>query len=172
MAFIIFLAFSLFLHGALGELICEQLPVDLCAYSVATSGQRCLLENYVAKDGTVKYECKTSEVVVDSLNEWIETDECVNSCGLRRETVGISSDNLLQPQFLAKLCSDACYQVCPNIVDLYSNLALGEGTYLPKLCANPCLAKHQARSNGVAASSPASSTTLAQAPEAAIFGQC
>ncbi|KAL9404434.1 hypothetical protein Peur_001406 [Populus x canadensis] len=171
MALIIFLAFALLLHGALGELICEQLPADLCAYSIATSGQRCLLENYEEKDGTFKYQCKTAEIFVDTVKEWIESDECVSSCGLHRETVGVSSDTLLQPQFLAKLCSDECYQACPNIVDLYSNMALGEGTYLSTLCADPCLAKHQARSNGDAAPAPASST-VAQTPEAAIFGRC
>jgi hypothetical protein len=86
-----------------------------------------LLKNYEEKDGTVKYQCKTTEIFVDTLNEWIESDECVNSCGLHRETVGVSSDTLLQPQFLAKLCSDECYQACPNIVNLYSNMAMGEG---------------------------------------------
>ncbi|KAG8663001.1 hypothetical protein MANES_01G166300v8 [Manihot esculenta] len=127
MALIIFLAMSLLLHGALGELVCEQLPVELCSYSIASSGKRCLLENFATKDGKVKYQCKTSEVVVDVMQEWIESDECVSSCGLDRNTVGISSDGLLQPQFLAKLCSDDCYQGCPNIVDLYLNLALAEG---------------------------------------------
>ncbi|KAJ6984531.1 hypothetical protein NC653_022725 [Populus alba x Populus x berolinensis] len=61
MAFIAFLALSLLLNGALGELVCEQLPVDLCSYSIATSGKRCLLENYATKEGGVKYQCKTSE---------------------------------------------------------------------------------------------------------------
>ncbi|KAG6762221.1 hypothetical protein POTOM_032713 [Populus tomentosa] len=61
MAFIAFLALSLLLNGALGELVCEQLPVDLCSYSIATSGKLCLLENYATKEGGVKYRCKTSE---------------------------------------------------------------------------------------------------------------
>ena len=112
----------------LGELVCEQLPVDLCSYSIATSGKRCLLENYATKDRGVKYQCKTSEVVVGILNEWIEIDERITACGLSRNTVGISSDSLLQPQFFTKLCSTSCSQACPNIVDLYSNLALAEGT--------------------------------------------
>jgi len=51
------------------------------------------------------------------------------------------------------------------------NKTMSPGTYLPTLCADPCLAKHQARSNGDAALAPASST-VAQAPEAAIFGRC
>ncbi|XP_021647707.2 uncharacterized protein LOC110640642 [Hevea brasiliensis] len=131
MALIIFLVMSVLLHGALGELVCEQLPVELCSYSIASSGKRCLLENFPTKDGEVKYQCKTSEVVVDIMQEWIESDECVSSCGLDRNTVGISSDALLQAQFLAKLCSNDCYQACPNIVDLYFNLALGEGISLP-----------------------------------------
>jgi hypothetical protein len=46
-----------------GELVCEQLPIDLCSYSMATSEKRCLLENHSTKDG-IKYHYKTSEVVV------------------------------------------------------------------------------------------------------------
>ncbi|KAL9371603.1 hypothetical protein Peur_036743 [Populus x canadensis] len=168
MAFIAFLALSLLLNGALGELVCEQLPVDLCSYSIATSGKRCLLENYATKDGGVKYQCKTSEVAVDKLNEWIEIDECITACGLSRNTVGISSDSLLQPQFLTKLCSKSCSQACPNIVDLYSNLALAEGVYLPNLCASPRRAMYQTRSNGDAAPAPASVGALS--PESAISG--
>ncbi|KAJ6424260.1 hypothetical protein OIU84_025112 [Salix udensis] len=100
--------------------ICEQLPVDLCAYSIATSGQRCL------------------------------------------QSPSASA-------FWLDFAQMNAIKLAPNIVDLYSNMALGEGTYLPTLCANPCRAKHQARSNGDAA--PASGT-VAQAPEAAIFGRC
>lgn len=62
--------------------------------------------------------------------EHIETDACVNACGVDRRTVGISSDSLLEPQLTAKLCSASCYQNCPNIVDLYFNLAAGEGKYI------------------------------------------
>ncbi|KAJ4725674.1 PAR1-like protein [Melia azedarach] len=119
---ILFLAFSFFLQGALGGIICEQLPLELCSFSVSGSGKRCLLENYAATDGTMTYQCKTSEVVVDVIHDWIETDVCINSCGVDRKSVGISSDSLLQPQFTAKLCSDACYQNCPNIVNLYIQL--------------------------------------------------
>ncbi|PPR86673.1 hypothetical protein GOBAR_AA34019 [Gossypium barbadense] len=106
------------------EIICEDLPKDVCAFSIATSGKRCLLETSVKKDG---YECRTSEVVVVSLADYIESDECVRACGVDRTSTGFSSDSLLEPQFTAKLCSPACYQYCPNIVDLYFNLAAGEG---------------------------------------------
>ncbi|KAJ9146746.1 hypothetical protein P3X46_028977 [Hevea brasiliensis] len=165
MALIIFLATSLLLSGALGELVCEQLPVELCSYSIASSGKRCLLENFPTKDGKVKYQCKTSEVVVDIMQEWIESDECVSACGLNRNTIGISSDTLLQPHFLAKLCSNDCYQACPNIVDLYFNLALGEGLYLPNLCASPRRALSATRSSGNSAPGPLSGgVSLAAAP--------
>ncbi|XP_011032294.1 PREDICTED: uncharacterized protein LOC105131157 [Populus euphratica] len=159
MALIAFLALSLLLNGALGELVCEQLPVDLCSYSIATSGKRCLLENYATKDGGVKYQCKTSEVVVGILNEWIEIDECITACGLSRNTVGISSDSLLQPQFLTKLCSQSCSQAC--------GLAYGR-VYLPNLCANPRRAMYQTRSNGDAAPAPVSIDALS--PEYAVSG--
>ncbi|XVE97002.1 hypothetical protein REPUB_Repub02eG0272900 [Reevesia pubescens] len=66
--------------------------------------------------------------------EYIDTDECVRACGVDRNSVGISSDSLLEPQFTAKLCAPACYQKSPNIVDLYFNLAAGQGLCLPDLC--------------------------------------
>ncbi|EEF41866.1 uncharacterized protein LOC8279793 [Ricinus communis] len=155
MALIIFLAVSLLLHGALGELVCEQLPVELCSYSVASFGKRCLLETFATEeDREVIYQCKTSEVVVDVIQERIESDECVNACGLDRNTVGISSDTLFEPHLLAKLCSSDSYQSCPNIIDLYFNLALGEGIYLPDICANPRHALSTTRSSSDANSNP------------------
>ncbi|KAE8690431.1 laccase-7 [Hibiscus syriacus] len=82
----------------------------------------------------VEYQCRKSEVVVERMTEYIETDKCVGACGADRNSVGISSDALLDSQFTAKLCSTACYQKCPNIVDLYFNLAAAEGVFLPDLC--------------------------------------
>uniref|UniRef100_A0A2P2P0X5 PAR1 protein n=1 Tax=Rhizophora mucronata TaxID=61149 RepID=A0A2P2P0X5_RHIMU len=149
---------SLFLHAALAEIECEELPNDVCAFSIASSGKRCLLETYAKGDGNVEYQCRTSEVVVERMANYIETDECVKACGVDRNSVGISSDALLDPQFTAKLCSPACYQRCPNIVDLYFNLAAGEGAFLPDLCdaarTNPRRSMIQLMSSG-AASGPA-----------------
>lgn len=128
MAMIVFLVFSILLHGALGEIICNELPNDMCSFSVSSSGKRCLLETYsTMDDDTMKFECKSSEVVVENLANWIESDECISSCGVDRRSVGISSDSLMELHFTAKLCSSACNQNCPNIVDLYNNLALAEG---------------------------------------------
>ncbi|CAK9164263.1 unnamed protein product [Ilex paraguariensis] len=127
MALILFLVLSAFLQGALGEIICEELGVGMCSFSVASSGKRCLLETYEANDGSMGLQCKTSEVVAENKREWIESDECINACGAERKSVGISSDSLLDPKFTSKLCSRPCYQNCPNIVDLYYSLALGEG---------------------------------------------
>lgn len=120
--FVVFLA---------AEMICEDLRTDVCAFSIASSGKRCVLETAVKKDGDVEYQCRTSEVVVERMAEYIETDECVAACGVDRNSVGISSDSLLDQQFTAKLCTPACYQKCPNIVDLYFKLAAGEGMNLP-----------------------------------------
>lgn len=111
-------------------MICEELPVGMCSYSIASSGKRCLLETSATSNGNTQFHCKTSEVRVKNMAELIEGDACVSACGVDRRSVGISSDSLLEPQFTAKLCSPACYQNCPNIVDLYYNLALGEGDHL------------------------------------------
>jgi hypothetical protein len=114
-------------------LVCEDLPKSVCAFSVATSGKRCLLETLVAGDGRVKYQCRSSEVLVQKISEYIETDQCVQACGVDRNMIGISSDALLEPQVTSKLCSPACYHECSNIVDLYFNLAAGEGKNFSKL---------------------------------------
>ncbi|KAK4345670.1 hypothetical protein RND71_035846 [Anisodus tanguticus] len=127
-----------------GEIICENLPTNVCSFSIALSGNRCLLENSKNEDGKMEYQCKTSEVIVGNIAQYIETDECVNACGVDRSSVGISSDALLEPQFTAKLCSPACYQNCPNVVDLYFNLAAGEGVYLPDLCNKQRNSPHRA----------------------------
>ncbi|CAI0475489.1 unnamed protein product [Linum tenue] len=124
----------LILNGALGDMMCEELPVELCAYSISDAGKRCVLENYLARKRMVKYQCKTSEVVMETMSGWIETEACINDCGLDRKAVGISSDYLLSPNFVAKLCSQPCFSYCPNILDLYSNLAQAEGMNLHDIC--------------------------------------
>ncbi|XP_030449928.1 uncharacterized protein LOC115672292 [Syzygium oleosum] len=159
---LVLLISSLFLHATLAEIVCEELPKDLCAFSIASSGKRCLLETYANRDGGVEYQCRTSEVVVERMAGYIETDECVRACGVDRDAVGISSDALLEPQFTAKLCSPSCYRRCPNIVDLYFNLAAGEGVFLPDLCevqrTNPHRAMIELLSSGAAAGPTPSSS--------------
>lgn len=112
------------------EIICEEIPTDMCAFAVASSGKRCTLETEAAGEGgEMEYRCRTSEVVVEkvAVAGYVESDRCVAACGVDRKSIGISSDALLEPQFVAGLCSPDCYDNCPNIVDLYYNLAIGEG---------------------------------------------
>lgn len=72
---------------------------------------------------------QTSDIEVgeESLVEYIETDECVTACGVAKMTVGLSTDSLETADFTSKLCSLECQENCPNLVDLYTNLAAGEG---------------------------------------------
>ncbi|CAI0546846.1 unnamed protein product, partial [Linum tenue] len=114
---------------------CEKLEQGACAYAVSSTGKRCVLEKRVKRGGQEEYSCRTSEIEADKLKNWVETDECIKACGLERKALGISSDTLLEPGFTRHLCSAQCYDACPNIVDLYFNLAAGEGVFLPKLCA-------------------------------------
>ncbi|XP_031126764.1 uncharacterized protein LOC116029030 [Ipomoea triloba] len=123
------------LQGILADMICEKMPINLCAFSISSSGQRCLLENLIKDDGKVEYQCKTSEVMVESsMSEYIETDKCVKACGVDRKSVGMSSDSLLEPTFTSNLCSPACFNNCPNLIELHFNLFAGEGFFLPNLC--------------------------------------
>lgn len=117
-----------------GGIVCEKLPVEVCAFSVSSSGARCVLEKSILRNSNVQYECQTSEVVAENMNELIETDECITACGVERMTVGLSTDSLAERGFTNKLCSPRCYNNCPNIIDLYFNLAAGEGVYMPRLC--------------------------------------
>ncbi|KAH0664905.1 hypothetical protein KY285_026111 [Solanum tuberosum] len=165
----IFLGFSLLVHGALGsgEIVCEDLSIGMCAYSVASSGKRCSMESYESIEGRRGYhQCKTSEVLVSNIGitNLIESDECISACGADRNSLGISSDSLLESSFTSKLCSQQCYQKCPNIVDLYYNLALGEGVYLPAFCKGRNLngrrEMSQIQSSGVACAPSAASIAL------------
>ncbi|XP_016442082.1 uncharacterized protein LOC107767557 [Nicotiana tabacum] len=118
----------------LGSITCENLNKDSCAFAISSTGKRCALEKHLRRSGEEVYTCKTSEIEADKLKDWIETDQCIQACGVDRNTLGISSDSLLECHFTQKLCSPQCYKHCPNIIDLYFNLAAGEGIYLPRLC--------------------------------------
>ncbi|XP_057867201.2 uncharacterized protein LOC131074583 [Cryptomeria japonica] len=78
---------------------------------------------------------QSSGVIAEEVKEWIESEECLQSCGLQRMNVGMSTDDLFEnSDFTSKLCSNKCQNRCPNIVNLYQNLAAGEQIYLPHLC--------------------------------------
>ncbi|KAG2619852.1 uncharacterized protein LOC120665766 [Panicum virgatum] len=140
--------------GARAAVVCEQLTAELCAFAVSSASRRCVLENTHRAGRPTVYQCRTSEVVVEDarLAGLVETDRCVRACGVDRATVGISSDSLLDPRVASAICSPACLQGCPNIVDLYSNLAAGEGVAFSELCevhrANPRRAMAQLQSSG------------------------
>ncbi|CAM6046473.1 unnamed protein product, partial [Sphagnum compactum] len=132
------ISFSLmFLKRATGTLNCEDLSKEECAFSVSSSGARCVLEKYIGNDHETHIECQSSMILAANLDEWIESDECVRSCGLERLSFGLSTDLLLDSRSTAMLCSPECLNNCPNIIDLYINLAAGEGLYLPQLCKSP-----------------------------------
>ncbi|KAJ9539646.1 hypothetical protein OSB04_026152 [Centaurea solstitialis] len=133
--FLVFMTiFTFSIQTTLGNIACENLKKDACAFAVSSSGKRCVLEKTVRRTGEEVFVCSTSQIDTGKLTNWIETDECLEACGLDRNILGISSDSLLESQFTRKLCSTRCYNGCPNIVDLYFNLAVGEGVYLPSLC--------------------------------------
>ncbi|KAH9292254.1 hypothetical protein KI387_042560, partial [Taxus chinensis] len=123
-----------------GVVECEKLPVEMCAFAVSSSGSRCVLEKKYSfapatHESSVQYQCQSSGVMAEMMKEWIESEECVQACGLQRMCVGMSTDDLSSYSHLtSKLCSDKCQNSCPNVVDLYLNLAAGEGMYLPQLC--------------------------------------
>lgn len=107
--------------------MCEELPIGMCSYAISSAGNRCSLETYATSFGSTEFQCKTSQVMVENIREHIESDECIKACGLDRNSVGISSDTLVDPRFASKICSSPCSDNCPNILHLYHNLALAEG---------------------------------------------
>ncbi|PQM38276.1 uncharacterized protein Pyn_04939 [Prunus yedoensis var. nudiflora] len=121
------LALAVCVQATLGLAItCEDLDQDTCAFAVSSSSKRCVLEKHVRRSGEEAYTCRTSEIEADKLKDWVESEQCIKSCGLDRKSYGICSDSLLESRFTQKLCSPQCYDTCPNIVDLYFNLAAGE----------------------------------------------
>ncbi|KAL5142404.1 hypothetical protein HKD37_09G025590 [Glycine soja] len=154
------LAFLVTIQGTLGETLeCENLSHDTCAFAVSSEGKRCVLEKRVKRTGEEAYTCRTSEIEVEKqIKGHIESDECIKACGLDRKSFGISSDSLMERGFTQNLCSPQCYQSCPNIVDLYFNLAAGEGVFLPKLCAakgaNARRQMAEIKSSGIVAPGP------------------
>ncbi|XP_011094949.1 uncharacterized protein LOC105174518 [Sesamum indicum] len=134
LSLVLFFTCSLFVQGTFAEVLCEKLPSNLCAFAIASSGKRCILETYRNEQGDVDFICKTTEVVVERMAGHIESDQCINACGVEREFIGISTDSFLSSEFTAHLCSSACYHNCPNVIDLFFNLAAGEGVSLPALC--------------------------------------
>ncbi|KAK8966275.1 hypothetical protein KSP40_PGU012784 [Platanthera guangdongensis] len=131
----VFLAFSLFISGVLGDdITCEQLDRSTCAFAVSSSGLRCVLEKHVLCGRKDEYSCRSSGFNATGVAGRIETDECVAACGLDRDTIGISSDSLLDRRFMRRLCSPACFDGCLNVFDLYSNVAASEGLSLRNLC--------------------------------------
>ncbi|KAM5557345.1 hypothetical protein ABKV19_024632 [Rosa sericea] len=166
---ILALALAVCVQGTLGGVTCENLDESTCAFAVSSSAKRCVLEKHVKRSGEEAYTCRTSEIEADKLKDWIESEQCIKSCGLDRKSYGISSDSLLESRFAQKLCSPQCYGSCPNIVDLYFNLAAGEGVFLPKLCeaqgANARRDLSELRSSGYVAPGPVKSANLvAEAP--------
>ncbi|EYU25099.1 hypothetical protein ABFS82_06G033200 [Erythranthe guttata] len=158
-----FFVFALFVQVALGKIECQNLSKDTCSYAVSYVGKRCVLEKHVRRSGVEEYTCGTSEIeAAGRMKDWIESDECIKACGLDRSALGISSDSMLESHFAGKLCSDECYGGCPNIVDLYFNLAAGEGVYLPKLCeaqgTNKRREMAEIKSSGYVAPGPESSS--------------
>ncbi|KAF8379496.1 hypothetical protein HHK36_028931 [Tetracentron sinense] len=104
-----------------GGITCEKLPTDFCVFSVSSDGTRCMLERYMV-DTRVKYECRSSDALVEGMVDWEETDECIEACGLERKSVGISSDSLgtsIHPKALLTKLLPFVPQHC---------------LYLPKLC--------------------------------------
>ncbi|XP_020208129.1 uncharacterized protein LOC109795193 [Cajanus cajan] len=162
------LAFFLALQGTLGGIECEQLSHDTCSFAVSSGGKRCVLEKRVKRSGEEAYTCRTSEIEADKLKDHIETDQCIKACGLDRKSLGISSDSLLESRFTQKLCSPHCYQCCPNVVDLYFNLAAGEGVFLPNLCevqgVNARRGMAELRSSGIVAPGPVNSVQFTATP--------
>jgi hypothetical protein len=115
------------------QLECKMLPVEECAFAVSYSGHRCVLEKTLGSD---QHVCEISNVKAgdEAPVEYIESNECVEACGVDRMTIGFSTDELTSNSFIRKLCSRACRNTCVNLIDIYSNIIAGEGLTLSEFC--------------------------------------
>ncbi|RVX01883.1 hypothetical protein CK203_019557 [Vitis vinifera] len=102
---ILALVLAVCVQGSLGGITCENLNKDTCAFAVSSSGKRCVLEKHVRRSGEEAYEVA-----------W--------------DIIGFSAGVWVHPEALLYSVLNGC----PNIVDLYFNVAAGEGVFLPKLC--------------------------------------
>ncbi|CAM6100472.1 unnamed protein product [Calypogeia fissa] len=87
-------------------------------------------------DGSSSCATQTSNVKAGDkgLVEYIESNECVEACRVDRMTIGFSTDELTSNSFIKKLCSRACRNTCVNLIDIYSNIIVGEGLTLSEFC--------------------------------------
>jgi hypothetical protein len=62
---------------------------------------------------------------------WVETGACVRACGVDRAALGlpVASAAAEDRRSFGALCSPACRDACPNVVDLYATLAAAEGVH-------------------------------------------
>ncbi|CAL5095263.1 unnamed protein product [Urochloa decumbens] len=136
-AFAILVALAVATHSARGaapRLSCEELPPDVCAFAVSSGGLRCVLER--TPEGA--HRCQTSAVAAGAAaaGGWVETDACVRACGADRAALGlpVASAAAEDRRAIRALCSPACRDGCPNVVDLYATVAAAEGMSLPAMC--------------------------------------
>ncbi|CAK8573506.1 unnamed protein product [Lathyrus sativus] len=166
---IVSLVTSLALPGSLGAIECENLSTETCSFAVSSNSKRCVLEKHVKRSGEEAYTCKTSNIETDILKDHIESDQCIKACNLDRKSLGISSDALLESRFIQKLCSPQCYKSCPNVVDLYFNLAASEDVFLPRLCqmkgGNARRIMAELKSSGIVAPGPVDQMLFAASPQ-------
>jgi hypothetical protein len=115
------------------QLSCEELPPDVCAFAVSSGGWRCVLER--TPEGA--HRCQTSAVggARGLAAGWVETDACVRACGVDRAALGlpVASAAAEDRRSLRALCSPACRDGCPNVVDLYATLTVAEGARLRRV---------------------------------------
>ncbi|XP_076958013.1 uncharacterized protein LOC143633639 [Bidens hawaiensis] len=81
-----------------GAIICEDLTKDNCSFAISSSGKRCVLEDFEDPKGKVEYQCRTSEVMVEIMVDYIESDDCVRACGVNRNATGVSLPDLCEQQ--------------------------------------------------------------------------
>ncbi|XP_066364605.1 uncharacterized protein [Miscanthus floridulus] len=133
-AFAILLVLAVAVQSARGgQLVCEELPPDVCGFAVSSGGKRCVLE--LTPEGA--HRCQTSAVGgARGLAGWVETDACVSACGVDRAALGlpVASAEAEDRRSFRALCSLACRDGCPNVVDLYATVATAEDMSLPALC--------------------------------------
>jgi hypothetical protein len=67
-------------------------------------------------------DLQTSDFKAFESKGYVESDKCINACGVNRMTVGISTDEFFLPGFAETLCSLECQMECINIVDLFSSI--------------------------------------------------
>jgi len=109
--------------------ICEDLPQDKCVFTISSSSKSCVLGSYQRSNACAEYKCRSLEEVGGRSDSRSRRDRRMRQggCFLRPWYRRICFLRLSSKTNCAR---QSASRIAPSIIDLYYNLAAGEGSCL------------------------------------------